>query len=262
MNEIEKDLRAGMAAQRHHGRGAGGDRRGHQVVRALRLSRVARGVVRAARLRVGLPEGAPPGGVRVRAAQQLADGLLSPVDAGHRRRPPRRRVSPDRRHPLRLAVRRSRTAGARCGWGCATSPGCARRSASASRPSARAAPFASLADFAARTGADAAELASLAEIGAFAALGGTRREALWQVEALGRSGALFARRRARRRRDVAAARDERVGGDGGRLRRHRHVDRAAPGVVRARRAGSRGDHARRRAGAACPTAAARASPAS
>jgi error-prone DNA polymerase len=55
------------------------------------------------------------------------------------------------------------------------------------------APFTSLADFAARTDAASAELASLAEIGAFAALGGgTRREALWQVEALGRSGALFA----------------------------------------------------------------------
>jgi error-prone DNA polymerase len=59
---------------------------------------------------------------------------------------------------------------------------------------ARAArPFASLADFAARTEAGASDLAMLAETGAFAALGGTRREALWQVEALGRSGALFDR---------------------------------------------------------------------
>lgn len=53
-------------------------------------------------------------------------------------------------------------------------------------------PFASLADFAARTGASQDELARLADIGAFGALGGTRRHALWQVEALGRSGALFA----------------------------------------------------------------------
>ena len=59
---------------------------------------------------------------------------------------------------------------------------------------ARAArPFTSLADFEARVGASADELARLADIGAFAALGGTRRQALWQVEALGRSGALFAR---------------------------------------------------------------------
>jgi error-prone DNA polymerase len=51
--------------------------------------------------------------------------------------------------------------------------------------------FTSLADFEARTGASADELARLADIGAFGALGGTRRQALWQVEALGRSGALF-----------------------------------------------------------------------
>jgi error-prone DNA polymerase len=55
------------------------------------------------------------------------------------------------------------------------------------------APFASIADFAARALPNEAELAALAEIGAFAALGGTRREAIWQAEALGRSGALFAR---------------------------------------------------------------------
>ncbi len=52
-------------------------------------------------------------------------------------------------------------------------------------------PFASLADFAKRTEANPNELATLAEIGAFVALGGTRREALWQAEALGHSGKLF-----------------------------------------------------------------------
>jgi error-prone DNA polymerase len=55
-----------------------------------------------------------------------------------------------------------------------------------------AAAFVSLADFAVRSGGNAAELATLADIGAFAALGGTRREAMWQVEALGKSGPLFA----------------------------------------------------------------------
>ena len=54
-------------------------------------------------------------------------------------------------------------------------------------------PFTSLADFEARVEASAEELARLADIGAFGALGGTRRQALWQVEALGRSGDLFAR---------------------------------------------------------------------
>jgi error-prone DNA polymerase len=54
-------------------------------------------------------------------------------------------------------------------------------------------PFRSLADFESRVRPDADELAVLADIGAFGTLGGTRRQALWQVEALGRSGALFAR---------------------------------------------------------------------
>ncbi|HSZ83415.1 MAG TPA: error-prone DNA polymerase [Polyangia bacterium] len=54
-------------------------------------------------------------------------------------------------------------------------------------------PFASLVDFEARVQASPEELAVLADVGAFAALGGSRRQALWQVEALGRSGALFAR---------------------------------------------------------------------
>jgi error-prone DNA polymerase len=54
-------------------------------------------------------------------------------------------------------------------------------------------PFSSLADFEARVRADAAELSGLAEIGALGELGGTRRQALWQVEALGRSGPLFTR---------------------------------------------------------------------
>jgi|SRR5450631_2174113 len=57
----------------------------------------------------------------------------------------------------------------------------------------RVAPFASLADFANRSGAegDAGALSRLAEIGALAELGGERRAALWQVEALGRSGPIF-----------------------------------------------------------------------
>jgi error-prone DNA polymerase len=54
-------------------------------------------------------------------------------------------------------------------------------------------PFTSLADFESRVTPSADERAVLADIGAFGTLGGTRRQALWQVEALGRSGALFAR---------------------------------------------------------------------
>ena len=53
-------------------------------------------------------------------------------------------------------------------------------------------PFASIEDFARRTRLHADELERLASIGAFAALDRTRRDALWQVAALGRSpGPLF-----------------------------------------------------------------------
>jgi error-prone DNA polymerase len=54
--------------------------------------------------------------------------------------------------------------------------------------------FASLVDFRARVDVSADLCATLAEIGAFASVGGLgRREALWQVEAIARSGELFAR---------------------------------------------------------------------
>ena len=52
--------------------------------------------------------------------------------------------------------------------------------------------FSSVADLEARVLPNSAELRSLASVGALAAFGGTRRQALWQVEALGRSGRLFA----------------------------------------------------------------------
>jgi len=54
-------------------------------------------------------------------------------------------------------------------------------------------PFRSLTDFHERVPTSDAERSTLAEIGAFARIGGTRRQALWQVEALGRSGPLFGR---------------------------------------------------------------------
>jgi error-prone DNA polymerase len=63
----------------------------------------------------------------------------------------------------------------------------------------RHAPFRSIADLHARVAPNDAELARLAEAGAFATLGGSRRAALWQVEALGKSGALFAHASAKKR---------------------------------------------------------------
>ena len=52
-------------------------------------------------------------------------------------------------------------------------------------------PFLTVEDFAARAQPARAELTALAEVGAFAGLGRARRAALWQVEAIGRSGPLF-----------------------------------------------------------------------
>ena len=124
----------------------------------------------------------------------------------------------------RLGCATSRTPGALCGWGCATSAGLREVSRRARRGGARGAPFASLADFAARSGADAAELARAGGDRRVRAASAARAgEALWQVEALGRSGALFARAPSRPPRraatpGVAAARDDRVRGDGRRLR--------------------------------------------
>src|SRR5262249_8922006 len=68
-----------------------------------------------------------------------------------------------------------------------------------------AAPLASLADLAARAQPNERELNALAEVGALAALGGTRRQALWQVDAIGKSGPLFARIDSHCANDVAAA---------------------------------------------------------
>ncbi len=84
--------------------------------------------------------------------EQLADGLLSPGDAGHRRRPPRRRAAARSTSRARTGCARSeQTAGARCGSACATSPGLQRGGRRGASGGARArAPFASLADFAQR----------------------------------------------------------------------------------------------------------------
>jgi error-prone DNA polymerase len=53
-------------------------------------------------------------------------------------------------------------------------------------------PFSSLGDLCRRVDLKDTERATLAEVGAFAALGSTRRQAMWQLEAFGSSGELFA----------------------------------------------------------------------
>ena len=162
-----------------------------------------------------------------------------------------------RRHALGLAVRRRGRAGARCGSACATSPGCARRSARASRRRGRRRrsrrwPTSRRASQAERS----ASWRALAEVGAFAALGGTRRQALWQVEALGKSGALFARINrtlCQRRRRRAAARDDRRRRDARRLPRHGSMSTGPHPMSFARDALDRDGVMRAaRSGGACP----------
>ena len=76
-----RDRRAaalGHGEKRHHGARAGPDRQVHHVVRALRLPRVARGQLRAHRVRERVAEGASPGGVHGVPPERVADGLLPP----------------------------------------------------------------------------------------------------------------------------------------------------------------------------------------
>ena len=122
MKQIEVQLREGMARQRHHRRRRRADRHVDHVVRALRLSRIARRELRAARLRERVSQGALPGGVLHGAAQQPADGVLPPGDARQGRAAPRRPLPADRRAGLRLGLH-GREPTARSGLGCATSSG-------------------------------------------------------------------------------------------------------------------------------------------
>ena len=86
------------------GDAAGADRHVDHLVRALRISRIARRQLRAARVRERVSQGALPGGVLHGAAQQPADGVLSPGDAGQGRAAPRRPLSSDRRAGVGLGL--------------------------------------------------------------------------------------------------------------------------------------------------------------
>ena len=106
MQQIEGKLRAGMARQGITGDTAEEIIRLDHVVRAVWIPRVALGQLRAAGLRERLPEGALPGGVLHRDAQQPADGVLPSRDAGQGRAAARRAVRADRRAGVRLGVPR------------------------------------------------------------------------------------------------------------------------------------------------------------
>ena len=79
----------GHGAQWHHGQGAGGYRTFHRLVRALRLSGIARRQLRAAGLRQRVSEMPLPGGLHLRHAEQPAHGILFAGDPDQRRAAPR-----------------------------------------------------------------------------------------------------------------------------------------------------------------------------
>ena len=157
-------------------------------------------------------QGAPPGGVRVRAPQRAADGLLlrrrrSSQDAqrhGVEVRPPcvDRGATGTARSSAERPARRARAAP-----GPAPDPRLGEaRGGGASTRRAREAPFASLRDLVRRAGLEKNDVEALAEAGALAALVPARREALWPRAGAARGRALRgARHRARRGRRPAAA---------------------------------------------------------
>ena len=73
-------------------------------LRRVRLSRIALGVLRAARLRLGVAQALRAGGVLRGAAQLAADGLLRAGAARRRRAPARRRGAAGRRDGERLGL--------------------------------------------------------------------------------------------------------------------------------------------------------------
>ena len=207
IEEMRGRLMAGMA-------GAGIPRSGRRRhppaaprLRRLRLPRVARRLLRAAGLRLGLAEAAPPGRLRRGAARQPAHGLLRAPHAGGGRQAARgggarastpstatgsarwrgrRRGSPaapGERPALRLGLSRIR--------------GLPRAVGEAVLAARREAPFASVEDLARRARLSRAWLARLAEAGALRSLAPGRRAALWTAlgaAAPGDEGDLFAGR--------------------------------------------------------------------
>ena len=88
-DETEEPLLLGHGPERHRGRGGRSALRRVGGLCELRLSRVARGLLRPPRLLLGLDQGALPGGVSRLAPQRSAHGLLVAPESGRRRPAPR-----------------------------------------------------------------------------------------------------------------------------------------------------------------------------
>jgi hypothetical protein len=104
MAALEARLRAGHDRAGLRRARAGRRRAGHHVVCALRLPRVARGELRADRVRERVPPRALPRDVLRGAAQPLAHGLLSPGYGGEGRPAPRGEDCAHRRDALGLGL--------------------------------------------------------------------------------------------------------------------------------------------------------------
>jgi hypothetical protein len=128
MQEIEVKLRRGM--ERNGIVGAQQD----TIVQSITafalywIPRIARRQLRAAGLRQRLAEGPLPRCFPCRFAEQPADGLLSPLDAGQGRPAARRACRAGGRHLFGMAVyhRRRTKSVPRCGWACGTCAGCGK----------------------------------------------------------------------------------------------------------------------------------------
>ena len=205
-------------------------------LRRVRLSGIALGVVRAARLRVGVAQALRAGGVLRRAAQLAADGLLRAGAARAGRAPARRRRAAGRRDGERVGMHagesrvgldfsrnRSQCGGATGKIESGPACSCPARSglrlvaglseAGAQRivEARRAQPFASVADLAHRARLDQRDLACLAEADALEALAGHRHGAAWDVAGVARLPPLLAGSAVRRSGSRAAAPDRRTG---------------------------------------------------
>ena len=107
MREVEAKLRAGMTQNGITGAAAGHDRSVHHFVRAVWISRIARRQLRACSpMRARILKCHYLAAFHRRDAEQSADGLLSPGDAGERRAAARLASAADRCHAIRLGVHR------------------------------------------------------------------------------------------------------------------------------------------------------------
>ena len=177
-------------------------------LRLLRLSREPCGELRAAGLCLGLAEVPPSGGLRLRAAELAADGLLR-AGADRARRPRARGGGAAGLRQRQLLGQRAGAGRARAGWRCgsasARSRRCARRRRTGSPRRAATATATSAAVWR-RAGTPPRLLALLAEADAFAGAGADPARGALAGAGDRRRGAAAAVRRARGRGGGGAGR--------------------------------------------------------